>query len=152
MDSAHAWLMACAGEVVIPSAYARFPPWFSWPSGCFSGDSFGFRCVPTCVEGGLRGGASGRSRIGVRGTLALYSQAGHDVRVIYVTRGERGGPGKSWEESGKIRSAEALLGSLYDNYHRAFRGSLLSRWGALIAIMSGLLILVVVFQRRKDAV
>ncbi len=45
---------------------------------------------------------------GCGGTLALYSQAGHDVRVIYVTRGERGGPGKSWEESGKIRSAEAL--------------------------------------------
>ncbi|MBI4315978.1 MAG: FHA domain-containing protein [Chloroflexi bacterium] len=60
----------------------------------------------------------------------------------------------AWEASREkaIRSAEGLLGSLYDNYHRAFRGSLLSRWGALIAIMSGLLILVVVFQRRKDAV
>ncbi len=44
---------------------------------------------------------------GCGGTLALYAQGGHDVAVIYVTRGERGIRGKSWEEAAEIRTREA---------------------------------------------
>lgn len=41
------------------------------------------------------------------GTLARYAEAGHRVTVIYLTRGERGIPGKSLEEAAAIRTAEA---------------------------------------------
>lgn len=43
---------------------------------------------------------------GAAGTLARYSQAGHDVTVIYLTRGERGISGKSLDEASAIRSRE----------------------------------------------
>lgn len=59
-----------------------------------------------------------------------------------------------WQESREkaISSAEALLETAYDNYGRAFRGSAFQRWVALLAIMAGLVILIVFFQRRKDVV
>lgn len=44
---------------------------------------------------------------GCGGTLCNYSQAGHRVSVIYLTRGESGIPGKSQDESASIRTAEA---------------------------------------------
>ncbi|MBI3695718.1 MAG: PIG-L family deacetylase [Acidobacteria bacterium] len=44
---------------------------------------------------------------GCGGTLARYSQAGHRVTIIYLTRGERGVRGKSYEDAAAIRSAEA---------------------------------------------
>lgn len=44
---------------------------------------------------------------GCGGTLARYAEAGHRVTVIYLTRGQRGIPGKSLEEAGAIRTAEA---------------------------------------------
>ncbi len=43
---------------------------------------------------------------GCAGTLARYAAAGHQVTVIYLTRGERGISGKSNEEAASIRSAE----------------------------------------------
>src|SRR5439155_3446854 len=43
---------------------------------------------------------------GCAGTLALYAQAGHEVTVVYLTRGERGIRGKSNDEAAAIRSAE----------------------------------------------
>ncbi len=44
---------------------------------------------------------------GCGGTLARYAEAGHDVHVLYVTKGEVGIEGKSPEEAGAIRAAEA---------------------------------------------
>jgi LmbE family N-acetylglucosaminyl deacetylase len=44
---------------------------------------------------------------GCGGTLARYAAAGHRVTVIYLTRGERGIPGRSLDEAAKIRTAEA---------------------------------------------
>ena len=41
------------------------------------------------------------------GTLALYAARGHETTVVYLTRGERGIPGKSDEEAATIRSQEA---------------------------------------------
>ncbi len=44
---------------------------------------------------------------GAGGTAARYSQAGHEVTCLYLTRGEAGIRGKSHEEAGRIRTAEA---------------------------------------------
>lgn len=44
---------------------------------------------------------------GCGGTIARYSDLGHEVVVLYLTRGERGIKGKSCDEAGKIRTAEA---------------------------------------------
>ena len=44
---------------------------------------------------------------GCAGTLAQYAAQGHDVTVIYLTRGERGIQGKSNEEAAAIRTREA---------------------------------------------
>jgi len=43
---------------------------------------------------------------GCAGSLARYAALGHRVTVVYLTRGERGIPGKSNEEAARIRSAE----------------------------------------------
>lgn len=42
------------------------------------------------------------------GTMALFTNAGHEVIAVYLTRGEAGIEGKSYDESAKIRTAEAL--------------------------------------------
>ena len=44
---------------------------------------------------------------GCGGTLARYSAAGHAVKIIYLTRGERGIDGKSLEDAAHIRTLEA---------------------------------------------
>ncbi len=44
---------------------------------------------------------------GCGGTIARYTDSGHSVTVLYLTRGEAGIRGKSYDEAAKIRSAEA---------------------------------------------
>jgi LmbE family N-acetylglucosaminyl deacetylase len=44
---------------------------------------------------------------GCGGTLARYSEAGHRVSIVYLTRGERGIRGKPLDEAAAIRTAEA---------------------------------------------
>ncbi len=44
---------------------------------------------------------------GCGGTLAQYAALGHAVTIAYLTRGERGIPGKSLDEAARIRSAES---------------------------------------------
>jgi LmbE family N-acetylglucosaminyl deacetylase len=44
---------------------------------------------------------------GCGGTIARYADLGHDVVVIYLTRGEAGISGKSHQEAASIRTAEA---------------------------------------------
>lgn len=44
---------------------------------------------------------------GCGGTLAKFSAAGHDVKVLYLTRGEAGIEGKSHSEAASIRTKEA---------------------------------------------
>lgn len=53
---------------------------------------------------------------GCGGTLARYAGLGHNVTIVYLTRGERGIEGKSLDEAAAIRSAESqaackILGS-----------------------------------------
>ena len=44
---------------------------------------------------------------GCGGTIARYSDLGHNVTVLYLTRGERGIKGKTYDEAGRIRTGEA---------------------------------------------
>src|SRR5262249_29260055 len=44
---------------------------------------------------------------GCGGTLARYAAAGHQVAVVYLTRGEAGIQGKSHDEAAAIRTREA---------------------------------------------
>ena len=44
---------------------------------------------------------------GCGGTIARLSDAGHEVVILYLTRGERGIKGKNYGEAGRIRTAEA---------------------------------------------
>ena len=44
---------------------------------------------------------------GCGGTLARYTAAGHVVRIVYLTRGERGIEGKSLDDAAHIRTLEA---------------------------------------------
>jgi LmbE family N-acetylglucosaminyl deacetylase len=44
---------------------------------------------------------------GCGGTLAMYAAQGHRVTIVYLTRGERGIPGKSDSEAAAVRTAEA---------------------------------------------
>lgn len=59
-----------------------------------------------------------------------------------------------WERNRQtaIASAEAILGIIYDDYGRTFRGSLMSRWIYLLLITFAEFILILVFQKRKDAI
>ncbi len=45
---------------------------------------------------------------GCGGTLAKLSIAGHDISIIYLTRGEAGIEGKSHQEAAEIRTREAV--------------------------------------------
>ena len=44
---------------------------------------------------------------GCGGTAALYSDLGHEVVILYLTRGERGIEGKTLQQAAAIRTAEA---------------------------------------------
>ena len=59
-----------------------------------------------------------------------------------------------WEKTrGKaISTAEGKIKAIWDNYGRTFQGGLMGRWLAMSAIMAVVLVLVIVFQKRKDVV
>src|SRR5947207_9260410 len=44
---------------------------------------------------------------GCGGTIAHYSDLGHEVSILYLTRGEAGIAGKSPQETAAIRTAES---------------------------------------------
>jgi N-acetylglucosamine malate deacetylase 1 len=46
---------------------------------------------------------------GCGGTAALYSELGHEVVILYLTRGERGIEGKTLQQAAAIRTAEAEI-------------------------------------------
>ena len=56
------------------------------------------------------------------GTLAKFSAAGHDVRILYLTRGEAGIEGKSHAEAASIRSKEAEAACKLLNAKASFLG------------------------------
>jgi len=44
---------------------------------------------------------------GCGGTIARFADSGHEVVILYLTRGERGIKGKTYDEAGAIRALEA---------------------------------------------
>lgn len=59
---------------------------------------------------------------GCGGTLAKFSAAGHDVKVLYLTRGEAGIEGKSYSEAAVIRTKEAAAACAILNIKSHFLG------------------------------
>lgn len=59
---------------------------------------------------------------GCGGTMARYSELGHEVVAIYLTRGERGIAGKSYEEAAQIRAKEAIEACKILNARAVFVG------------------------------
>lgn len=55
----------------------------------------------------VTGGHPDDPESGCGGTVALYSSLGHEVVILYLTRGEVGIEGKSVKESADIRTAES---------------------------------------------
>jgi len=55
----------------------------------------------------VAGGHPDDPESGCGGTIARYVDAGHQVLVLYLTRGEAGIEGKTHEEAARIRTAEA---------------------------------------------
>ncbi|HEX5169750.1 MAG TPA: PIG-L deacetylase family protein [Cyclobacteriaceae bacterium] len=61
---------------------------------------------------------------GCGGTLAKFSTAGHDVKVVYLTRGEAGIEGTSHSEAATIRSKEAEEACKILNVKTTFLGQI----------------------------
>lgn len=55
----------------------------------------------------VTGGHPGDPEYGCGGTVARYTDLGHEVTLVYLNRGEKGCSGKAPEDCGKVRSAEA---------------------------------------------
>jgi LmbE family N-acetylglucosaminyl deacetylase len=53
------------------------------------------------------GAHPGDPEFGCGGTLARFSESGHQVTVLYLTRGEASDPGKSYAEMAGLRTREA---------------------------------------------
>jgi N-acetylglucosamine malate deacetylase 1 len=54
----------------------------------------------------VTGGHPGDPEYGCGGTIARYTDLGHEVTLLYLNRGEKGCAGKSPEQCGTIRTAE----------------------------------------------
>lgn len=75
----------------------------SMPSLLMAKTDAGKKVKVVCV-----GGHPDDPESGCGGTLAKFAVAGHDVTIIYLTRGEAGIPGKSHSEAADIRTKEAI--------------------------------------------
>jgi len=61
---------------------------------------------------------------GCSGTLIRYAAQGHAVTVVYLTRGERGIPGKTNDEAAQIRSQEAAAACRIIGAQAVFAGQI----------------------------
>jgi N-acetylglucosamine malate deacetylase 1 len=78
-------------------------PMTGWADGAQAGSGNPARKLKVVVAGAH----PDDPETGCGGTIARYSDLGHEVVVLYLTRGERGIKGKTYDEAGKIRTAEA---------------------------------------------
>ena len=51
-----------------------------------------------------------------------------------------------------IGAAEGKIKAIVDNYGRTFKGGVVGRWTAMAAIILVVLVLVMIFQKRKDTI
>lgn len=70
------------------------------------------------------GGHPDDPETGCGGTIALYADAGHDVTIVYLTRGEAGIKGATHDQAAAIRSAEALKACAILNARPVFAGQI----------------------------
>jgi LmbE family N-acetylglucosaminyl deacetylase len=70
------------------------------------------------------GAHPGDPEFGCGGTMALYSNAGHQVTLLYLTRGEAGDPTKSYAESASLRTKEAESSCLILKAKPVFAGQI----------------------------
>jgi LmbE family N-acetylglucosaminyl deacetylase len=88
------------------------------------------------LERGDHAGAEKKARIivvgahpddpesGCGGTIALYTSLGHEVIILYLTRGEAGIEGKTLQEAAAIRTAEAEKACAILKARPAFAGQI----------------------------
>lgn len=70
------------------------------------------------------GAHPGDPEFGCGGTMAKYSDAGHNVTFLYVTRGEASDPNKTYSEMAALRTAEAEVACKILNAKAAFAGQI----------------------------
>src|SRR4051794_39013003 len=70
----------------------------------------------------ILGAHPGDPEAGCGGTIARYTDAGHDVVALYLTRGEAGLTGKTHEQAASIRTAEAEAACRILKARAAFAG------------------------------
>ncbi len=70
------------------------------------------------------GAHPGDPEFGCGGTLAKYSDAGHKVSIIYLTRGEASDPSKTYEEMAALRTGEAEIACNVLNATAIFAGQI----------------------------
>src|SRR5258705_6925217 len=68
------------------------------------------------------GAHPGDPEFGCGGTMAKYSDAGHMVTFLYLTRGEASDPKKSYSEMAALRTAEANVACKVLNAKPMFAG------------------------------
>jgi LmbE family N-acetylglucosaminyl deacetylase len=98
-----------AGSTFLTSARGAEPPLHS------TGGELHIVCV---------GGHPDDPESGCAGTLARYSELGHRVTVVYLTRGERGISGKGLDEAAQIRSAECEAACMIMGAKALFAGQI----------------------------
>jgi ABC-type multidrug transport system ATPase subunit/pSer/pThr/pTyr-binding forkhead associated (FHA) protein len=89
-------------------------------------------------------------------------EQGRDYEVKRIEQGDEyalamkryGDERERWQREREkvIGAAENNIKAILDNYGRAFKGDVLSRWLAMGAIMVVVFLLVIVFQKRKDVI
>ena len=81
----------------------------------------------------------------------IRSAQGDEYQELMRTYGDER---SEWQENREkaISSAEGVLETIYDNYGRAFTGSVTRRWLVMTGLMFGFLGIVLIFQKRKDVV
>lgn len=104
-------------------------------SALIAGASFGLPLIASAAET-PQGETSGKMKVlfigahpddpesSCAGTICRYSQLGHEVVAVYLTRGEAGIPGKSYEEAAAIRTAEAEAACKIMNARPVFAGQI----------------------------
>ena len=70
------------------------------------------------------GGHPGDPEFGCGGTMARYSEAGHKVTFLYITRGEASDPQKTYAEMAALRTKEAETACIILNASPQFFGEI----------------------------
>jgi ABC transport system ATP-binding/permease protein len=82
---------------------------------------------------------------------AQRSEQGDDYAAAMKAYGDER---EQWQRDREkaISSAESKIQAVVDNFGRTFRGSVASRWLAMVVIMAVVFALVIFFQKRKDVI